>query len=81
MAPLTEGAGTTPPPVQISPLPLQGRSQVVLLSHLGCFNYYFLDTQHVGILVPRLGIEPKPPALETQSPNHCTAKEVPSRGA
>ena len=29
-----------------------------------------------GILVPRPGIEPVPPALETQSLNHWTAREV-----
>ena len=30
-----------------------------------------------GILVPRPGIEPLPPALGAQSPNHWTAREVP----
>ena len=30
-----------------------------------------------GILVPRPGIEPSPPALEAQSVNHWTAREVP----
>ena len=30
-----------------------------------------------GILVPRPGIEPTPPALEAQSLNHWTAREVP----
>ena len=29
------------------------------------------------ILVPRPGIEPMPPAVEAQSPNHWTAREVP----
>ena len=29
-----------------------------------------------GILVPRPGIEPSPPAVEAQSPNHWTAREV-----
>ena len=29
-------------------------------------------------LVPRLGIEPKPPALGARSPNHWTTREVPN---
>ena len=31
-----------------------------------------------GILVPRPGIEPMPPAVEAQSPNQWTALEVPA---
>ena len=31
-----------------------------------------------GILVPRPGIEPVPPAVEARSLNHWTAREVPS---
>ena len=30
-----------------------------------------------GILVPRADIEPEPPALEAQSLNHWTAREIP----
>ena len=30
-----------------------------------------------GILVPQLGIEPRPPAVEVWSSNHWTAKEFP----
>ena len=30
-----------------------------------------------GILVPRPGIEPVPPAVEAWSPNHWTARELP----
>ena len=30
-----------------------------------------------GILVPRPGMEPGPPAVEARSPNHWTAREVP----
>ena len=30
-----------------------------------------------GILVPQPGIEPVPPALEAQSLNHWTTREVP----
>ena len=29
------------------------------------------------ILVPQPGIEPMPPAVEVQGPNHCTIREVP----
>ena len=31
-----------------------------------------------GILVPQLGIELMPPAVEAQSLNHQTSREVPS---
>ena len=31
-----------------------------------------------GILVPQPGIEPMPPAVEVQSPNHWTAREFPA---
>ena len=34
-----------------------------------------------GILVPRLGIKPAPPAVEAASPNHWTAREVPVWGS
>ena len=39
---------------------------------------FFGHTTHAacGILVPRTGIEPVPPAVEARSPNHCTAREV-----
>ena len=33
--------------------------------------------RHAGILVPHPGIEPMPPVLEAQSPNHWTTREVP----
>ena len=41
--------------------------------------YVFIWPQHAacGILVPRPGIEPVPPEVEAQSPNHRTAREVP----
>ena len=34
---------------------------------------------HMGILVPRPGVEPLPPAVEAQSLNHWTAREVPGK--
>ena len=38
----------------------------------------FLASQHAGgILVPRPGIEPVPPAVEAQSLNRWTSREVP----
>ena len=42
---------------------------------------FFLRPRHVayGILVPRPGIEPMPPALGAWSLNHWTAREVPVR--
>ena len=33
--------------------------------------------QHAGVLVPRPGIEPLPPAVEAWSPNHWITREVP----
>ena len=42
------------------------------------FNFNFwLHCAACGILVPQPGIEPVPPALEVQSLNHWTAREVP----
>ena len=40
--------------------------------------YFTLWPRHAacGILVPRLGIEAVPPAVEAQSLNHWTAREV-----
>ena len=34
-----------------------------------------------GILVPWPGIEPGPPVVEAQNPNHWTAREVPNKGS
>ena len=43
------------------------------------FPFFVFATVHTarGILVPRPGIEPVAPAVEAQSPNHWTAREVP----
>ena len=41
------------------------------------FNFFWLYHATCGILVPRPGIEPGPPAVEAWSPNHWTAREVP----
>ena len=40
-----------------------------------CF-WFFLATRHVGSH-PQPGIEQVPPAIEVQSLNHCTGREVP----
>ena len=32
--------------------------------------------RHVGFPIPQLGIEPVPPALEAQSLNHWTTREI-----
>ena len=48
------------------------------------FNYriiwffFWLHCVAYGILVPHLVIEPVPPALEVQSPNHWISREVPN---
>ena len=42
-------------------------------------NFFFWPSCTVcGILVPRPGITPAPPALEAQSLNYWTAREVPT---
>lgn len=49
----------------------------------GCFYflYFLLWPRHTAyrILLPRPGIDPVPPAVEVQSLNHWTSKEVPER--
>ena len=40
--------------------------------------YIFFGHVACGILVPLPGIEPRPAALEIQSPNHWAAREVPN---
>ena len=43
------------------------------------YNFFFFDcaVRLAGILIPRPGIEPMPPAVEAQSPNQWTAREFP----
>lgn len=41
------------------------------------FLIFWLHRAAYGILAPRSGIEPVPPALEAQSLNHWTTTEVP----
>ena len=51
-----------------------------LLQHLfvDCFVFFFWPCcTAYGILIPRPGIEPMPPALEAWSLNHWTTREVP----
>ena len=38
---------------------------------------FLLHLVACGILVPPPGIEPVPPRVEAQSPNHWTTREVP----
>ena len=40
-------------------------------------SFFFWPCEACGILVPQPGIEPRLLALEAQSPNHWTAREVP----
>ena len=42
------------------------------------FFFFWAHLMAFGILVPQPGIEPGRPAVETQSPNHCTTREVPA---
>ena len=44
---------------------------------LSTFFFFFVHIT-CGILVPRPKIEPVPPEMEGQSPNHWTAREFPS---
>ena len=43
---------------------------------VSCLDYFF-GCVACGILVPRPGIEPVPPAVEAWSPNHWTVREFP----
>ena len=44
------------------------------------FLFFFsAEPGGIGILAPRPGTEPTPPALEAQGLNHWTAREVPER--
>ena len=42
------------------------------------YTFFWLRREACGISVPWLGIEPGPPAVKAPSPNHWTAREVPS---
>ena len=41
---------------------------------------FWLHCAAHGILVPQPGVEPTPPAVEAQCPNHWTTREDPLRG-
>ena len=43
------------------------------------FIYHFLlaESHRIEVLVPQPGIKPMPPAVEVQSLNHWTSREVP----
>ena len=64
-----------------SPTPPLDQGEEFSLSYLRKKKNFFFNfwLHHVacGILVPRPGIKPAPPALETQSLNHWTARDVP----
>ena len=50
-----------------------------LLCFFVCFVFVFwLHCMACSILVPQPGIKPVPPALEAQSLNHWTTREVPN---
>ena len=53
--------------------------QRIVLICIFNYYYYFFGPHHTacGILAPRPGIEPAPPAVEAWSPNHWTTREFP----
>ena len=57
---------------------LEGVSRGLLVSHWFCFLFFFFWPYHTagGILVPQPGIQTAPPALEVQSLNPWTTREV-----
>ena len=60
--------------------PSQPKDGFYLLSFVFFFSFFFFFWPHCttcGVLVPPSGIEPLPPALEAQSLNHWTVREVP----
>ena len=62
------------PGIESGSLALQADS--LLIQEKPCI--FLAVPQACGILVPRLGIGPRPPALEAQIANHWTNREVPS---
>ena len=48
-----------------------------LISFHSFILFFWPGLKACGILVPRLGIDPLPPAMETWSLNHWTAREIP----
>ena len=53
-------------------IPLKLTLVQLVLFFFGC------AIQLAGILAPRPGVEPVPPAVEARSPNHWAAKEFPA---
>ena len=53
--------------------------QIWIILFFFLIYFLFFTPRHVacGILAPRPGIEPVPPAVEVQSPNHWTTWEFP----
>ena len=63
---------------QLSTLPsFQTPNLLLWLFIVSFFFFLFGCITASGILVPQPGIEPMPPAVEAQSPDHWTAREVP----
>ena len=52
---------------------IQGEEQRIL----AIFFFFWPCPAACGILVPRAGIKPMPPAMEARSLNHWTASKVP----
>ena len=45
-----------------------------------CLGFFLSYPASCGLLIPRPGIEPVPPAVEAQNLNHWTTREVPKPG-
>lgn len=47
------------------------------LLHLSKRFFFWLPYSACRLLVPQIGVEPMPPAVDMQSPNHWSAQEFP----
>ena len=54
------------------------RLPLCVCKHMPFFFFFWPHCAAYRILVPDQGIEPMPPAVEVQSPNHWTTRELPS---
>ena len=78
-SPITFSISSLPPDSCFSPS-LPHPSNDATFNHLtkqNTGNHPLFLRMACGVLVPRPGIEPAPPAVEAQSLNHWTAREVP----
>ena len=57
-------------------MPIPQRRTFCLRNEAELFFFFGHTMQHAGVLFPRPGMEPVPPALEAQILNHWTTREV-----